>query len=311
VAPGPRLLVLDTVMVDVTVRVPRLPERGGDVRAHDGLVAAGGGLNVAVAAKGHGLSPTYVGRLGTGPFAQVARRALADAGVEVVSAGDDGSDLGFCLVVVDDAGERTFITATGAELTLGAADLAAAHAERGDLVFLSGYDLVYSEIADVVREWVVALPAGVVVAFDPGPRVGDIDGATLDQVLARCDWLLCNEVEAARLSGGASDPSALVDRVGGGGVVVHEGERGATVSVLGSAPRHVAAFATAVVDTNGAGDTHDGVFLAEWARTGDPYQALRRANAAAAIAISRLGSAVCPARDEVEAWFAAMGEAAT
>jgi sugar/nucleoside kinase (ribokinase family) len=63
----------------------------------------------------------------------------------------------------------------------------------------------------------------------------------------------------------------------------------------------VAAFETTVVDTNGAGDTHSGVFLAELARGTDVLEAAQRGNAASAVAISVLGPASCPDRDVVSA----------
>jgi sugar/nucleoside kinase (ribokinase family) len=65
----------------------------------------------------------------------------------------------------------------------------------------------------------------------------------------------------------------------------------------------VPGFSTTVVDTNGAGDVHNGVFVAELASGHDPLDAARWANAAAAMAISKLGPATGPRRDEVEAWI--------
>jgi sugar/nucleoside kinase (ribokinase family) len=56
-----------------------------------------------------------------------------------------------------------------------------------------------------------------------------------------------------------------------------------------------------VVDTNGAGDVHNGVFLAELSRGTDVIDALRRANVAASIAIGQVGPAACPTRDVIDA----------
>jgi sugar/nucleoside kinase (ribokinase family) len=73
------------------------------------------------------------------------------------------------------------------------------------------------------------------------------------------------------------------------------------VFVKDGEPEHVAGFEVDVVDTNGAGDTHSGVFLAELARGTDVLEAAQRGNAAAAVAISVLGPATCPERDVVTA----------
>src|SRR5487761_2559603 len=287
----PRLFVLDTVMVDVTLRVPQLPARGGDVRASEQLLTTGGGFNVLTAAGRHHLDVVYVGQLGIGPMSAVPRADLVAAGIATPVAADPTHDLGFCLVLVDAAGERTFVTSTGAELLVTRADLDAVAIDEGDLVFLSGYDFVYPEIGPTVAGWLATLPTGVIVAFDPGPRFADIATDLVHAVLARSDWLLCNAVEGLALSGAE-------------GVVVHDGQRGCLVATRTRAPVRVAAFPATVVDTNGAGDTHDGVLLAELARGTDPLEAARRANAAAAMAIGRLGPATCPPRAEVVAWFA-------
>ncbi len=74
---SPRLVVLDSVMVDVLVRVAALPSRGSDTLASDALISTGGGFTVAAAAHRHGLAALYAGKLGTGPLSDVAHAALA------------------------------------------------------------------------------------------------------------------------------------------------------------------------------------------------------------------------------------------
>jgi sugar/nucleoside kinase (ribokinase family) len=53
------------------------------------------------------------------------------------------------------------------------------------------------------------------------------------------------------------------------------------------------------VDTTGAGDAHAGALLAGLAEGLDLPAAVRRANAAAALAVTRLGSATGPTRGEL------------
>jgi sugar/nucleoside kinase (ribokinase family) len=302
-----RLIVLDSVMVDVLVRVAALPERGSDSLASEAVITTGGGFTVAAAAHRHGLAAVYGGKLGTGPLTEVARAALRREEVAVPIDVDVDHDAGFCLVIVDDGGERTFVTAKGAELTLSREDLDAVAVEASDYAYVSGYNLVYPEIGGAVAGWLGAIDAGVTVAFDPGARAGDIPKDLVTLTLARSDWLLCNTREAGVLSG-ESDPAsaadALLARTGGDGVVIHDGERGCWVVTPTQPCVRVAGFPTRVVDTNGAGDTHNGVFLAELARGADVLEAARRANGAAAVAVSRLGPATSPTHDELTAWFA-------
>ena len=59
------------------------------------------------------------------------------------------------------------------------------------------------------------------------------------------------------------------------------------------------------VDTTGAGDAHSGVFLAGLAAGLTVTEAVRRANAAAALTVTRSGAAVSPGRAELEEFLAA------
>ena len=69
----------------------------------------------------------------------------------------------------------------------------------------------------------------------------------------------------------------------------------------------IPAPAVVAVDTTGAGDAHAGVFLAGLAAALPPEAAASRANAAAALAVTRAGSAVSPSRAELDAFLAAEG----
>jgi sugar/nucleoside kinase (ribokinase family) len=77
----------------------------------------------------------------------------------------------------------------------------------------------------------------------------------------------------------------------------------AAVAVAGDRPavRHVPAVNVVAVDTNGAGDCHTGAFVAALLGGLDPLAAARRANAAAALAVTRRGPATAPTAAEVDA----------
>ena len=296
---SPRLFGLDTVMIDVVLKIAGLPSRGSDAVASDLLVTAGGGFNAMSAAARQGMAVTYLGQVGTGPFADMALDALARESIEVPLPSLEGLDLGLCIVLVDDDGERTFVTSPGAEGALSAGDLLRVGPDAGDYAFLSGYNFVYPQIRAAMMSWLRALHNDVVVAFDPGPRVLDIPKETLQEVMSRTDWFLCNRSEASSLSGDeAASASArtLLEVTGARGVVVRDGERGCVGALVDGDVLEVHSIDTPVLDTNGAGDVHNGVLLAELARGTDELEALRRANIGAAIAIGTFGPATCPAR---------------
>jgi len=298
----PRLFCLDTVMIDIVMRVARVPESGGDILASEHLITTGGGYNAMSAASRQGVAAIYAGRLGQGPFSAIARASLVEDDIGEPIEADKTMDAGFCVAMIDGGGERTFITAAGAEASLRPADLSSLDVRRGDVVLVSGYNVMYPDSAPMVLAWLAGLGDDVVVAVDPSNRVSDIPPENLRRALDRADWTLCNETEASVLTGERSlneSVVALGARSGRRGVVVRHGASGCTVLEKHGAPVHVAGFATTVVDTNGAGDTHSGVFLAELAMGTGVIEAAQRGNAASAVAISVLGPASCPERDVV------------
>jgi sugar/nucleoside kinase (ribokinase family) len=304
---APRLFCLDTVLIDVVLRIATLPERAGDALASEKLVTTGGGFNAMSAAARHHMSVTYAGRLGAGPFSALATTTLAGEGIDAPIEPNERLDAGICVVLSEPDGERSFVTSPGAEATLRASDLEALNVREGDYVLVSGYNVMYEGLADVVLTWIAQLKPEVVVFFDPATRMVDIPTANLGALLRRTNWLLCNISEATTLTSSTDALTAatlLAARDDSFDVVVRSGADGCAVAHDDDGAVAVEGFATTVVDTNGAGDVHNGVFIAELASGHDVLAAARWANAAAAMAISRLGPATCPPRDEVEAWIA-------
>jgi sugar/nucleoside kinase (ribokinase family) len=307
--PFDRLLHLGNVVVDVVLTVGELPERGSDVLATSTATAVGGGFNVMVAAARQGLPVTYAGAHGTGPFATQARLALDEAGVELSHPARKELDTGFVVVLVDAGGERTFVTSRGAEATLTLADLGRVRPGSRDVVCLSGYGLLHDANRAALVPWLGALPDDVVVLVDPGPLGHQIPADALEAVLARADWWSCNSAEALSLTG-LADPvaaaAALLGRTGRLGVLVRTGHAGCVLVVRGLEPVAVPGFRVTAVDLNGAGDAHTGVFLAALAAGEEPAEAARRANAAAALAVTRRGPATAPTKAELETFLRAL-----
>ncbi len=199
---GPaRLVFAGEAIVDVVMRVPLLPERGGDMLAESSAITAGGGFNVMAAAARHGLPVVYAGGHGTGPWGDLIRAALAAEGISVLRPPDANRDTGFDVALVDAEGERTFVTQLGAETMRDPGGWDPVPAGPGDAVYVSGYGLAAPDAGPALGRWAASLPPGVLLFFDPGPLVAQIPAAVLDPVLARCDWLSCNLRESAALSG--------------------------------------------------------------------------------------------------------------
>lgn len=324
-ASGPRLISVGNAIVDVTARVPELPERGGDVLARSsGLSVGGSGFNVLVAAARQGLAVRFGGAHGTGPFGELVRAALQRAGIGVLLPPVPDVDTGFDIALTDADGERTFITAVGAEAQLTVDRLATVAVAPGDLVHVSGYALVHSPSRDAIADWLQRLPAECVVLVDPGPLWRGIPDPVLAAVRRRATWWSCNLAEAGGASGAAGFAGvasagpvptgieaarrlAAASGTEGGpgmGVAVRLGADGCVILVPGDEPVHVPGFAVEALDTNGAGDAHVGAFLAALATGQHPLVAARRANACAALAVTRPGPATAPTAAEVDALLA-------
>jgi sugar/nucleoside kinase (ribokinase family) len=314
-----RLVFAGEAIVDVVMRVPALPPRGGDALATSAEILAGGGFNVMAAAARQGLPVLYAGGHGNGPWGDVVRAALAAEGIGLLRPADPDRDTGFDVAFVEPDAERTFVTRLGAEAVTGPGAWDAVFAEPGDAVYVSGYGLVAQESGPALGSWAASLPAGVLLFLDPGPLVAQIPAALLHPVLSRCDWLSCNQREAELLAGtesaadvlsDLSDPAEaarrLLARGAAGGVIVRAGAAGCYVAESGSAGAvHVRAPQVTAVDTTGAGDAHCGVFLASLADGHSPAGAAARANAAAAFAVTRPGPATAPDRTQLDAWLSA------
>ena len=89
---------LVSMLVDVAVDVPRLPQRGGDVFATGTRTVPGAGFNLAVAVARQGVRCVYGAPHGTGPYGDLIRRGLAAEGVEVAGTPRGNGDSGFCVV---------------------------------------------------------------------------------------------------------------------------------------------------------------------------------------------------------------------
>ena len=309
-----RVLSAGEVVVDLVLTVDRLPQRGGDVVADSVATLPGGATNVMVAARRQGAPVTYAGLLGTGPAAELAQAALAAEGIDAPLPPRLGLDTATIVTLVEPDGERTFVTTLGAEADLTAADLDAVALRSDDVVHVSGYGLAYPRNGPALARWITTLPDTVTVLLDPGPLVGDVPPAVLEPVLARTDWITAAIAEAMTLAPG-TDARALcaaLSRLVQVGAVVREGERGATVCTGDGDPVEVAAFPVPALDRNGAGDAHTGTLAALLAADDDDLgrhrdrllEAVERANAAAAITVTRRGPATAPNSREVDAFLA-------
>ncbi|MFK4791131.1 PfkB family carbohydrate kinase [Microbacterium sp. ZW T5_56] len=308
--PG-RLVYAGSVIVDIGVAVPAVPRTGTEVLATHAEITAGGGANTLIAAARDGAATVYAGRYGSGPFGTIVADTLhsIDCATPIPAAERDS---GYCIVMVDDTAERTFITVDGAEADVSLRELAAIPMRDQDLVAVTGYVLTPATSAETVPAWLESLPSARVL-LDPAPVFATVRAEVRRRVLARTDVLTANAAEARELTEAGDDvPLAEVatrlrkllrpDAV----VLVRDGGSGCWIADS-TGTRAVAGFPQHAVDTTGAGDTHLGVLCAALLRGDSIDASARRANAAAAISVTRRGPATSPDAQETDALLAAHG----
>jgi sugar/nucleoside kinase (ribokinase family) len=291
-----RLLHTGNAVIDIVLEVPSLPERGGDVLATRSWTTPGGGFNVMAAAARQGAPVVYAGAHGTGPFGDRARAALRAEGIKILLPPRTEPDTGFVTSLIDAEGERTFVTSPGAEATLTPDDLDALKPTPDDIVYLTGYSLMYPPNRAALTAWLPRIDASATVLVDPGPLTDQIPAPVLDLMLARANWWSCNQREATLLTG-LDDPAqaarALGTRLASGSVLVRTGADGCLLFHEG-ALHTVPGYAVDAIDLNGAGDAHTGTFIAALIHDLDPRTAASQANAAAALSTTVRGPATAP-----------------
>jgi sugar/nucleoside kinase (ribokinase family) len=296
-----RLIQLSGVIVDLVYRVEQVPAPGTEAIVHGATLAAGGGFNAMVAARRMGMAVDYGGTLGTGPFADLVAAALATEGIGLIRPRLAEMDQGCCTVLVDRDGERSFIASSGADGVVTDAGLAAIRPGPGDWVLLSGYALGYRRSRDALTRWLRRPPAGLRLVFDPCPLVASLLPEARDAALAAATWVTANAAEAAALTGLYDPAAAAVQLAGGraGGALVRTGAEGCHLARPDGRVTHLPGHPVRAIDTNGAGDTHAGAFIAFLAAGQAPHEAARLANVCAALSTTKEGPSTAPHLSDV------------
>jgi ribokinase len=319
--PSPLLVCVGDLMVDVAVEAPALA-RGGDVPGAVRVGPGGSAANVAAWAVAAGAYGDWRGAAGgaaasaSAGAASVGARArlvagrgddlggrllaaaLAERGIELVPEDPAPSASGAMLVVME-AGERTFVADPGANLHLDEADVAAA-LDGADAVFVSGYPLLRPATRAAATAAAAAAGRAGVPAVVDAASWPLLEGGAGEPVLAAAELagtLLANRDEAATLAG-RPDPGAAGARLAArvGTVVVKCGPEGVLVCAGDRPPVPVPAPAVAAVDVTGAGDAFAAAFLAARAGGADPVEAARAGTRLAAAAVTTRGAWPPPSR---------------
>jgi ribokinase len=298
------LLVFGSINLDIAIRTPRLPAPGQTVLGEAALISPGGkGANQAHAACRDGMATVLVGAVGRDAFAEPALALLREAGVDLSLLQRFDGATGCATIAVDAGGENQIVVAPGANLGLRADHVPDATLRSARAVLLQMETPPEQNALLLAR----ARAAGCLTLLNNAPAL-PLDAA----LLAAVDVLVVNEGELRVTAEVDSPPAApahetlvALARRHALTVVLTRGAEGVLASVAGAPPLSVTALPVKGVDTTGAGDTFCGVLAASLAQGAALATALRRANAAAALACTRPGAqAAQPGRAEIDALLA-------
>lgn len=298
-----RVMVVGSIVMDVAVRLKRQPRSGETVFGTDaGLFLGGKGFNQAVAARRAGAHVAMAGRVGDDPFGAAFVAAFDREGINHDSVVVDPlTGTGIAVPMVDESGQNSIIIVPRANALVSADTIAACEAgiRAADVLMLQMEINPEASLAAAQ----IAAAASVPVLWNPAPL-----GEAPARFFEFTSILVANEIEAAGLTGSAVNDAATAERAayslherGIAVVVVTLGNRG-LVALSEVGVEVLSAHHVPVIDTTGAGDAFCGALAAELAAGAELETALRFANAAGALAVTRLGAEPSlPAREAIRA----------
>ena len=300
------IVVMGSLNMDFVVSVERLPAPGETMLGENFQMLPGGkGANQACAAgklASAGVVTKMIGRVGYDVFGDHLKASLSAAGVDVSAVHATRSQpTGVALIWVDRWGQNSIVVASGANHAIAASETEAMRSVfRGASYALFQLE---SPVDAVERAMALAREEGARTILDPAPaRV--LSG----EMLANADILTPNETEASILLGqeprrvSTEEAPQLARRLrdrGPRAVVLKLGDQGC-LYLDESREIYSPGFHVDARDATAAGDIFNGALAAALMETASIEEALRFANAAAAISVTRIGAQTSvPTRQEV------------
>jgi sugar/nucleoside kinase (ribokinase family) len=272
--------------VDYVYRLPAYPERDGPnakMRISSHSLCCGGQVATALCTcAAMGLRAKYIGASGTDDNGRRVRAELTRRGIDMVDAVIRDVTNQFAVIMVDEhAGERIVLWDRAEGLLLRPRELPPEVRAAARVVHVDDVD---QEASIMAAE--IARGAGRIVTSD----IDRITPRTEALVSAVTIPIFAEHVPAALT--GEGDVERALRKLRGlndGLMCVTLGPRGA-VGLDGDDFYHEPAFTVDAVDTTGAGDVFRGALISALLKGESSRDAMRFANAAAAISCTRLGA---------------------
>ncbi len=306
--PTASAIVLGSINIDLSIRVPHLPAPGETVLQGEFAEALGGkGANQAVAVARLGQCHVhFAAAVGEDAPGERALRQLEKDGLDLSAAVHlPEAATGTALIMVDARGENLIAVASGANALLTPEHVQALPETwfGASQVLLACLEIPMETVAAGLQR---AHEADLRTILNPAPARGELPQAIWDST----DILVPNETEASQLSGvevhdeaSAALAAKELAKRGPEWVVITRGAAGCLL--WDGEAHHLPAYTVDPVDSTGAGDTFCGALAAAIASGQNITTSVDGAQRAAALATTRAGAIPSiPRREEVERFTA-------
>jgi len=303
----PSIVVIGSSNTDMIIRLKHLPRAGETVLGGEFMSAAGGkGANQAVAAARAGGKVGLIACLGRDSWGDQALSGFVKDGVDVRHVSRHAyAASGAALILVSRNGENSIAVASGANDCLSPEHVRQAHAVIAQAQVLLMQLEIPLEAVEVAAR--LAIPSKTHVILNPAPA-----RPLPDRLLRRVSILTPNELEAESLTGikvkdarEAVRAAEQLRRRGVEIVIVTMGARGAVISHR-EGTEIVRGFKVRALDTTAAGDVFNGALAVALTKGQKVRDAVRFANAAAALSVTCVGAQPsAPSRSAIEKFIKA------
>lgn len=292
------VLVIGSCNVDLSVSVSMLPKKGETLLGQKMSYSFGGkGANQAVACGKLGADVTFLSCVGNDEHGQEIRNYLESVNVRCDRMKVSHlQPTGTAIITVDNEGQNTIVVIAGANSECDIDYLK----ENEDAFQSCDYVLLQMEIPLDAIEYAIACASkyNKKVVLNPAPALSNFN----ELLYPKIDYLTPNETELEIMaqSNHTMDDNiqSLLNR-GVKNILVTVGESGAYF-VNRQVKQLVETTKVVAIDTVGAGDCFNGAFVTALSQGMSDLEAIRFANKAAAIAVTRQGAQESiPTREEM------------
>lgn len=289
------LVVVGSTNIDMVISASRFPLPGETIIGHDFMSNFGGkGANQAVAAARLGAKTIFIGKVGDDDFGNSTLSHLKEEGIDTsfIYRSTKASS-GVALITTVVGGENTIIVNPGANFELSPTEIELSHKafEAAAIVLMQ----LETPIDTILTASKIAKEYGCYVILNPAPAPTK---PLPTELLENVDMLIPNKTEASTISGvditdDVTTRQAIdkIKELGIKDVVITIGSHG-VLSLIDGELTNIPAYKVKAVDTTAAGDTFCGALCAALLSGSKMPQALRFANQASAVTVTRRGAQV-------------------